>query len=147
MHRECGTLVELSPSTNRAVGKMKATITQRFAAPGSLYDVDCDCRFIFFCEKTTTTALETGEGGWRVKYAKLIYEKDKVVPVSGAPPVFEEEELSSLPEGYRFLGAAQRRLGYEIDEGLVSIRDPVGVGKMYGAVEGWLAGGDAELFW
>ncbi|KAF9878042.1 hypothetical protein CkaCkLH20_04618 [Colletotrichum karsti] len=54
MHRECGTLVELNPKTNRAIGKMKATITQRFKHPeGFEYDIDCDCRFMFFCEKTT----------------------------------------------------------------------------------------------
>lgn len=139
MHRECGTLVELSPATNRAVGKMKATITQRFSTPDAVYDVDCDCRFIFFCSKD--------EPGWRVRYVKLIYEKDKVVPVSGALPAFERAELEGLPEGYRFLGAAQRRLGYEIDKRLVAVRDPEGVGRMYEAMEGWLAGDDVKLFW
>lgn len=140
MHRECGTLVELDSARGRAVGKMKATITQRFGAPGAEYDVDCDCRFIFFCDRSA-------ERGWRVRYAKLIYEKDKVVPVSGGtPPEFERRELEGLPEGYRYLGAAQRRLGYEIDGGLVGIRDRMRLAGMYAAVEKWLEGGDAELF-
>ena len=156
MHRECGTLVELEPSTRRAVGKMKATITQRFKEGGTEYDVDCDCRFIFFCEKVAASTdpsswQATGQGerhwSWHVKYVKLIYEKDKVVPVNGALPKFEEDELDGLPEGYRYLGAAQRRLGYGIDKGLVTLRNKEGMGRMYGSVERWLEGGDAELFW
>lgn len=139
MHRECGTLVELNPPANRAVGKMKATITQRFGPAGAEYDVDCDCRFLFFCEKI-------GES-WRIKYAKLIYEKDKVVPVCGVVPSFDTSDLEGPPEGYRYLGAAQRRLGYEIDGGLVALRDGEGIRKMYGAVERWLEGEDAGLFW
>lgn len=192
MHRECGTLVELNASTNRAVGKMKATITQRFSGLGAGYDVDCDCRFIFFCEKVLappppppppssvplgSTSLaptsnpkenprptgeerkegegekgEQGEGEgeptWHIKYAKLIYEKDKVLPIDGTShPHFEPQELDGLPEGYSYLGAAQRRLGYEIDARLVGLRDREGLGRMYGAVEVWLEGGDVELFW
>ena len=46
MHRENGTLVDLNPVTGRAVGKMKATITQRFMFPEGACDVECDCRFI-----------------------------------------------------------------------------------------------------
>ncbi|PYI34951.1 hypothetical protein BP00DRAFT_433271 [Aspergillus indologenus CBS 114.80] len=52
MHRETGTLVDLNPATQRAVGKMKATITQRFSwDDGVDFDVECNCRFINFCLK------------------------------------------------------------------------------------------------
>ncbi|CAI4219015.1 unnamed protein product [Parascedosporium putredinis] len=201
-HRECGTLVELNPATGRAVGKMKATITQRFRGPISVpaarssagnegengvsngvnghggtngtahgeaveeieYDVDCDCRFLFFCTKQqqqppTPQPLTNGgdapadavpEGGrptWKVRYVKLVYEKDKVVPLRrDGWPEFSAEEMVGLPEGYKFLGAAQRRLGYDIDAELVTVRDLGSWEKMYSAVEGWLGGDDADLF-
>jgi hypothetical protein len=59
MHRECGTLVDLNPETNRATGKMKITITQRFHKDGVPYDVDCDNVLIFFCLRT--------EKGWKAQ--------------------------------------------------------------------------------
>ncbi|GKT49791.1 PEP2-like protein [Colletotrichum spaethianum] len=143
LHRECGTLVELNPETNRAVGKMKATITQRFKHPdGFEYDVDCDCRFIFFCEKEVDSF---GDGGgrrdWKAAFIKLVYEKDKVVPVDGTlVPAFKEEELARYPTGYKYLGAAQSTLGYEIDIKLVTGQDLGSCEKMYRSMESWLAG-------
>ncbi|KAL1836257.1 hypothetical protein VTJ49DRAFT_5388 [Mycothermus thermophilus] len=154
MHRECGTLVELNPATRRAIGKMKATITHRFqfnpttstldpdqSRNTAEFDVDCDCRFIFFCEKSPET------GHWKAKYVKLFYEKDKVVPVDGiTAPTFTDEELASIPRGYKYLGAAQARLGYRVDVDL-----PTAGGKlferMYGEMEKWLDGQEVDLFW
>ncbi|KAK4443266.1 hypothetical protein QBC34DRAFT_311388 [Podospora aff. communis PSN243] len=143
MHRECGTLAELSKAhPNRAVGKMKATITHRFTFPESQFDVDCDCRFIFFAQRDP----ESGE--WKARYVKLFYEKDKVVPVDGrTAPVFEKEELERYPAGYCYLGAAQARLGYEID---VCLPTPFNGGlyeRMYGEMEKWLGGEEVDLFW
>ncbi|KAK4223895.1 hypothetical protein QBC38DRAFT_36280 [Podospora fimiseda] len=152
MHRECGTLTELSREHNRAIGKMKATITHRFkfhpsngassaSSEPSQFDVDCDCRFIFFCEKNPAT------GEWKAKYVKLFYEKDKVVPTDGVKaPSFARHELEKYPEGYQYLGAAQARLGYEID-----LQLPTASGelwdRMYGEMEKWLDGGKVDLFW
>ena len=153
MHRECGTLVELNAAAGRAVGKMKATITQRFSfppagggggasadggVPSSLepvqFDVDCDCRFHFFC-------LKDGAGEWRVKYVKLIYEKDKVVPVDGTrAPAFRKEVLDQYPEGYKYLGAAQRMLGHGIDDALPTPHDHVLWLDLYEKMEEWLDG-------
>lgn len=60
MHRENGTLVELNPKNGRACGKMKATITQRFFfEKEGACDVECDCRFIFFCRKVTSKVCRT----------------------------------------------------------------------------------------
>ena len=57
MHRENGTLVELNPKNGRTCGKMEATITQRFFfEQEGACDVECDCRFIFFCKKGTSKA-------------------------------------------------------------------------------------------
>ncbi|KAK3313290.1 hypothetical protein B0H66DRAFT_502669 [Apodospora peruviana] len=144
MHRECGTLAELSQDGKRAIGKMKATITHRFSPPKGegAYDVDCDCRFIFFCERTE-------DGDWKAKYVKLFYDKDKVVPVDGytCPRFDEKTELSRYPEGYRYLGAAQARLGYEIDLKLPTPRDNELWVRMYGEMEKWLDGKSVDLFW
>ncbi|KAI2470464.1 hypothetical protein F4781DRAFT_173724 [Annulohypoxylon bovei var. microspora] len=127
MHRECGTSVELNPSTSRAVGKMKATITQRFRIGGDdrtgtepiVFDVDCDCRFHFFCLR------DSASGAWKVKYVKLIYEKDKLVPADGkTSPSFAKEVLDRYPEGYKYLGAAQSMLGHDIDVSLPTTQSP-----------------------
>jgi hypothetical protein len=61
MHRENGTLVDLNLAKGRAVGKMKAIITQRFTIKGVQCDVDCDVRFIF--------CLKVGND-WKCKYYK-----------------------------------------------------------------------------
>ncbi|KAI0976150.1 hypothetical protein F4678DRAFT_215505 [Xylaria arbuscula] len=130
MHRECGTCVDLNPQTRRAVGKMKATITQRFAIPGDskrglepiIFDVDCDCRFHFFCLEEPSEHPD-GAPEWKVRYVKLIYDKDKVVPVDGkTAPTFSRDALRRYPEGYRYLGAAQHMLGHDIDEFLPTIQ-------------------------
>ncbi|KAK1970136.1 catabolic 3-dehydroquinase [Colletotrichum sublineola] len=152
MHRECGTLVELNPAANRAVGKMKATITQRFRhRDGFEYDVDCDCRFIFFCKKEGIDDGGDGHGrrDWKAAYVKLVYEKDKVVPVDGtSAPVFADNVLARYPTGYKYLGAAQSTLGYDIDIKLVTGQDLGSCEKMYQSIEGWLAGeqGTVGLF-
>jgi hypothetical protein len=150
-HRECGTLVELSrTSPHRALGKMKATITQRFhdAATNSSYDVDCDCRFLFFCERESVTDPDTGFSQWKTHFAKLIYEKDKVIPVDGrTAPAFSKDEIDGLPEGYKYLGAAQARLGYKIDDLLATVKDKETYDRMYRCMELWLDGKDPELFW
>lgn len=122
---------------------MKATITQRFVTDGIDYDVDCDCKFVFFCEKTPEAA-----GQWKTRFVKLIYEKDKVVPADGrTAPVFPSEVLDRFPEGYKYLGAAQSALGYEVDLSLATVRDHDRWFRMYGCIEKWLDGKDPELFW
>ena len=182
MHRECGTLAELSPQHGRAIGKMKATITHRFkfsspppaaAANGSTrttngpaaavptpddpnptntpddddgmaeFDVDCDCRFIFFCTKDRQAKQQQ----WKAKYVKLFYLKDKVVPVDGhRAPRFTRDELARYPRGYRFLGAAQARLGYDVDLQLPTASGPLR-DRMYAEMEKWLDGDEPDLFW
>ncbi|KAH6670361.1 hypothetical protein F5X68DRAFT_236295 [Plectosphaerella plurivora] len=151
-HRECGTLVELNSEAGRAVGKMKATITQRFVEPGTgiEYDVDCDCRFLFFCERQdpVTASEDGGFRSWKAKYVKLVYEKDRVVPADGVrAPTFSQDVLSTFPEGYRYLGAAQQLLGYKIDLHLATVKDQTTWKQMYVSMEKWLSGKDADLFW
>ncbi|PYH45143.1 uncharacterized protein BP01DRAFT_357076 [Aspergillus saccharolyticus JOP 1030-1] len=137
MHRENGTLVELNSETGRAVGKMKATITQRFDFDGVECDVECDCRFIMWCQKDSA--------GWKVHYKRLFYEKDKILPVDGKNvPDFTAEELKPYPYGYRYLGAAQARLGHKIKLDLPTMEDNDKFRGMYEAMEKWLRGEDIK---
>ncbi|XDG10638.1 hypothetical protein ABKA04_010253 [Annulohypoxylon sp. FPYF3050] len=151
MHRECGTMVDLNPLQSRAVGKMKATITQRFEIKGDesagtdpiVFDVDCDCRFHFFC---------LYDSGWKVKYVKLIYEKDKLVPVDGkTTPSFTKEALDRYPQGYKYLGAAQSMLGHDVDSFLPTLKgSKIGTAnplwlELYDRIGQWLDGGDIDL--
>ncbi|KAL4971191.1 hypothetical protein BDW66DRAFT_146549 [Aspergillus desertorum] len=143
MHRECGTLVDLNPDNRRAVAKMKATITQRFELGGIEFDVECDCRFIFFCAKFPQ-ANATEPSVWKIKYKKNIYEKDRIVPVDGVTaPSYSKEELEKYPYGYRYLGASQARLGHRIQMDLPVLNNE-GFDTMYEAIDAWLKGGDVE---
>lgn len=141
MHRENGTLADVNPSTKRGIGKMKATITQRFVTDGIQYDVECDCRFIFFCKKEATSTSSSPV--WKTQYVKLFYEKDKVVPADGKtiPSYFTKQELSKYPEGYQFLAAAQATLGHKILSGLPTAEGSA-FWEMYKAMDGWLQGQD-----
>ncbi|RDW92896.1 nuclear transport factor 2 family protein [Aspergillus mulundensis] len=132
MHRVNGVLVDLNPKNDRAVGKMKATITQRFHFDGVDFDVECDCRFINFCLKT--------DGQWKVVYIKLFYEKDQMVPVDGQNvPSFGRDELSQYPAGYQYLAAAQKRLGHPILDDLPTMNNAAFF-KLYEAMDAWLEG-------
>ena len=144
MHRENGTLVDLNPSTSRAVGKMKATITQRFTMDNITFDVECDNRFIFFCTKAPTST-SNGKPEWKTQYVKLFYEKDKVVSVDGGKtvPTFTEEELNKYPVGYQYLGAAQAKLGHQILTDLPTMENKAFY-DMYEAIDGWLQGKNVD---
>lgn len=138
-HRETGTLANVNLSKGRGIGKMKATVTQRFTIQDIPVDIDCDCRFIFFCR------LE--DGGWKVQYVRVFYEKDKVVPVDGkAVPEFPKDVLAKYTPGYQYLAAAQHALGHEVLENLPDACNE-GFFKMYDAMADWLEGRDVDLFW
>jgi len=139
MHRENGTLANVNLAKQRGIGKMKATITQRFTLQGIPVDVECDCRFIFFAK------IEDGE--WKAQYVKLFYEKDKMIPVDGKTvPVFPKEELDKYTEGYKYLAVAQNSLGHPILNDLPNA-DNKGFHDMYKAMAAWLQGEEINLFW
>lgn len=139
MHRENGTLANVNISEQRGIGKMKATITQRLVSSGYQYDVECDCRLIFF------VLIEDGE--WKTKYMKLFYEKDKVVSIDGMhAPTFDAAELDKFTDGYKYLAAAQHSLGHKVLENLPNANNK-GWRKMYDSMTDWLQGKDVNLFW
>jgi hypothetical protein len=118
---------------------MKATITQRFTLQNIPCDIDCDCRFLFFCK------LEQGE--WKGQYVKLFYEKDKVVPIDGKTvPDFPPEELAKYTPGYQYLSIAQHALGHPILKDLPNANNK-GFADMYEAMGDWLEGKEIDLFW
>lgn len=100
MHRCHGTTTDITPDGQRAVTKVKATITQRFVIDGAEVDVECDCRFCFFFEKV--------DGRWGARFVRHWYEKDKMIPVNPAKvPKIDEAKLATYPEGYKFLAYCQ----------------------------------------
>lgn len=126
MHRIHGTTVDIEG--DRAVCKMKATITQRFDLGGVQADAESDCRFCFFFERYQDAA---GLPAWGAKLVRHWYEKDKLVAVdprkvcvmwlllSDSPralticikqiPEIDDELLASFPPGYRYLGYCQEK--------------------------------------
>ena len=100
MHRVHGSTTDLQMDKNRAVTKMKATITQRFNLDGIEVDAESDCRFCFFFEKR--------ESRWGVVLARHWYEKDKLIPVDPRKvPHLDDDKLKGYPVGYRFLAYCQ----------------------------------------
>ncbi|KAK4706163.1 hypothetical protein P7C70_g8, partial [Phenoliferia sp. Uapishka_3] len=109
-HRCNGCTVDVATSGPgagiRGIGKLKATITQRFVFPSTVegqtaeVDVDADCRLVFFVEKKAD--------GWKTHFFKGFYEKDKATPVDPRfVPKFDDEKLASFPDGYRYLAYGQ----------------------------------------
>ncbi|KAH8701898.1 hypothetical protein BGW36DRAFT_424195 [Talaromyces proteolyticus] len=106
MHRVHGSTTDIEPTANRAVTKMKATITQRFTLDGCEVDAESDCRFCFFWEKNKNA--HEGEGEWRARYVRHWYEKDKLIPVDPRKiPNIDDEKLEKFPCGYRYLAYCQ----------------------------------------
>lgn len=96
-------MVDLNLPKGRAVGKMKATITQRFTIQGIPCDIDCDSQFLFFC-------LQTPQG-WKTKWSKLFYIKDKLVPVDGKTvPSISDAELKKFTEGKLSIEIAAKKM-------------------------------------
>ncbi|KAK4047082.1 hypothetical protein OIV83_005645 [Microbotryomycetes sp. JL201] len=110
-HRANGCTVDIATSGpakgQRALGKLKATITQRFTMPTAnegetcQVDVDADCRLCFFVEKKNGT-------DWKCHFFKGFYEKDKMTPVDPRRvPVIDDAKLAQFPEGYQYLAYGQ----------------------------------------
>ncbi|GAA5868611.1 hypothetical protein JCM1840_005508 [Sporobolomyces johnsonii] len=109
-HRVNGGTVDLATSGpaagKRALGKLKATITQRFVMPAEgggdcEVDVDADCRLCFFVEKKA-------DGSWKNHFFKGFYDKDRAHPVDPRKiPKYDDTKLASFPDGYRYLAYGQ----------------------------------------
>ncbi|BGO88417.1 hypothetical protein NBRC10512_006982 [Rhodotorula toruloides] len=135
MHAAMGCSVELGADSKRAVGILKTCIDQRFeleGEKGGKVEVDAQClnRFCFFCEKN-----EKGE--WKVAYYKVIYEKDRLIPVDPRKlPKIDDALLSRFPYGYRYLGYCQSLLGHDVMLDLPIASGPEHE-KLYEAMRAW----------
>jgi hypothetical protein len=89
LHRIIGQTVDVQG--NRAVSKMKVTITSRMTVDEIEMDNEADCRFFFLLEKRNER--------WGVVFYTLLFDKDKMVPVSPAKGNFEipENEVGKYP--------------------------------------------------
>jgi hypothetical protein len=102
LHRIIGQTVDLQG--DRAISKMKVTITCRLRSDGIEVDNEADCRFFFFMEKR--------DGKWGAKYMTLLFDKDKMVPVTpGRSFDIPEEEVAKYPSGYKYLAWAEEKAG------------------------------------
>lgn len=151
MHRVHGSSTDITPAADRAVTKMKATITQRFVLDdGCEVDAEADCRFCFFWERMVDMA---GNAEWRARFVRHWYEKDKLIPVNpGKVPRLDEAVLAQYPAGYRFLAYCQ-----EQTMGVRVLRDMPGHRREGGNVNGqkhdalywqckkWLDGEDVDI--
>ncbi|KAF5359982.1 hypothetical protein D9758_007590 [Tetrapyrgos nigripes] len=141
MHRTHGSSVDIQG--NRAVVKMKATITQRFQLPptGVLVDADSDCRFCFFFQKDTST------DNWAAHFVRHFYEKDKLIPVDPrrvSDIQIDDERLATYPEGYRYLAYCQESISFKPKMDMPGLRGPEH-DKLLGQVKQWLEGADVEV--
>jgi hypothetical protein len=117
---------------NRAVSQMKMTISQRSVCDGVPVDVVCTGRFYDFLEKRA--------GRWGIVRRQPIYEKDRMDPVDPAAKLeLDRELLASLPEGYRYLGYLQVKLGYKLKMDLPQLKGEV-VQRLYAHGLAWLDG-------
>ena len=146
MHRCHGVTTDITPESDRAVTKMKATITQRFDLDECEVDAEADCRFIFFFEKDST-------GRWGARYVRHWYEKDKLIPVNpNRVPKLDVERLESYPQGYKCLAYCQ-----EVTMGVTVAKDMPGARRDEGTPSGdkhdllyrhakeWLDGKDIDF--
>jgi len=130
LHFLGGTSVDVVGS--RAIAATKMTISQRGAVDGVKVDVVCTGRFYDFFEETAS--------GWKIVRRQPIYEKDRMDPLDpNAKIVFDQAVLDSFPEGYRYLGYLQTKLGFKIKMDMPQLKGPV-VEALYKHGHAWLEG-------
>jgi hypothetical protein len=145
MHRCHGCTTDINAAGTHAVTKLKATITQRFTHTDIAFDVEADCRFIFFFEKV--------DGVWGARLVRHWYEKDKIIPVNPARvPEVDEEKARIYPEGYRYLAYWQEKtMGVEVVRDLPGHRRDVGTVNaekhdlLYWQAKKWLEEGTLDV--
>ncbi|CAI7637437.1 unnamed protein product [Penicillium bialowiezense] len=146
MHRCHGVTTDITSDAQRAVTKMKATITQRFVIDGCEVDAEADCRFCFFFEKDST-------GRWGARFARHWYEKDKLIPVNpNKVPAIDEAKLESYPDGYKFLAYCQElTMGVTVAKDMPGHRRQVGTAAgekhdlLYRQAKEWLDGKEIQI--
>ncbi|KAK8096712.1 hypothetical protein PG999_012656 [Apiospora kogelbergensis] len=104
LHRVTGQTVDVQG--DRAVSKLKVTITCRVTIEEKEMDNEADCRFF--------ALLERRKGVWGVAFFTLLFDKDKMIVVNPSVGGFDipESEVEKYPSGYRYLCWCEDRVGY-----------------------------------
>lgn len=145
MHRCHGVTTDITSDAKRAVTKMKATITQRFAIDGCEVDAEADCRFCFFFEKI--------DEKWGARFVRHWYEKDKLIPINpNKVPKIDEAKLETYPQGYKCLAYCQElTMGVTVSKDMPGHRRHAGTASgekhdlLYRQAKDWLDGNDIDV--
>lgn len=149
MHRIHGSTTDINVQADRAVTKMKATITQRFQLEDGIEaDAESDCRFVFFWSK------DKASGDWGANLVRHFYEKDKLIPVDpNRVPKIDQTLVEKYPVGYRYLAYCQEKMmGVEVIKDLPGHRregDGTANGRnhdiLYRQIKTWMDGGEIDV--
>jgi hypothetical protein len=134
LHFLGGTAIDVAG--DRAIAQTKMTISQRASVDTVLCDIVCTGRFYDF--------LERRDGAWGLVLRQPIYEKDRLDPVDpGARLELDDALLAQFPAGYRHLGYAQTRIGFDVKRDMPGLTGPE-VEALYARGARWLEGGPAD---
>ena len=121
---------------DRGIAQTKMTISQRAEVEGVLCDVVCTGRFYDFFERRA--------GRWGLVLRQPIYEKDRLDPVDPSARLeLDGALLEQFPAGYRHLGYAQTRIGFDVKRDMPGLTGPE-VEALYARGARWLEGGPAD---
>ena len=128
LHTLSGTFIDLEG--DRAIAQTKMAIHQRAVVNGAVCDCVCMGRFYDLLEKR--------DGRWGIVARQPIYEMDRLDPLDASVNLgLDQEELASLPAGYRHLAYVQRQIGLKVILNLPQTRGPE-VEALYAQGKSWL---------
>ena len=142
LHFLGGSAIEVNGE--RAIAQTKMTISQRGMAEGMVnsFQVPMQCDVV--CTGRFYDFVQRHEGHWQLLHRQPIYEKDRLDPVDPtAQLTLDQNMLSNMPEGYRYLAYVQARLGYKVKMDMPTLKGPQ-VQALYERGARWLAGGPIE---
>ncbi len=123
--------ISVEARDGRAVSQAKMTIAARATVHGTPCEITCNGRFYDFWKKIN--------GGWMLAERAVIYERDRLDPLDGAPyPALDMTALERFPPGYRHLAYAQRVNGASVIADLPGLTGDA-VNQLYASGTRWLS--------
>jgi hypothetical protein len=115
---------------DKALAETRITLLLRDRLDDTEVDVTCHGRFY--------DRFERHEGEWRIRSRHVIYEKDRIDPVTpGMAVKLDDATLRRFPEGYRHLAYVQTRNGLEVAADRPTLRSAE-LGRLYREGNAWL---------
>lgn len=142
LHFLGGSAIEINGE--RAIAQTKMTISQRGMVEGMVnsFQVPMQCDVV--CTGRFYDCVQRHEGQWKLLHRQPIYEKDRLDPVDPSAQLdLDQNMLSNMPEGYRYLAYIQTRIGYKVKMDMPTLKGPQ-VQALYARGARWLAGGPLE---